>query len=111
MSGRTSPLCEAGHSWRLRCTHSGSSLFLGLAATWWDHDSGVLSEGGRNVERRKAVKVSIYLSDGIHPSWVPTYTSILDFLFYRGVSGATVLKKASRGLARTITCTLPASWK
>ena len=40
----------------------------------------------------KAVKVSIYLSEGSKRHGVPTYSSILDFLFYRGVSGATVLK-------------------
>jgi PII-like signaling protein len=40
----------------------------------------------------KAVKVSIYLSEGSTHHGVPTYTGILDFLFYRGVSGATVLK-------------------
>jgi len=40
----------------------------------------------------KALKVSIYLSEGTTTHGVPTYTSILDFLFYRGVSGATVLK-------------------
>ena len=40
----------------------------------------------------KAVKVSIYLSDGATYHGVPTYSSILDFLFYRGVCGATVLK-------------------
>jgi PII-like signaling protein len=40
----------------------------------------------------KAVKVSIYLSEGSTHHGVPTYSSILDFLFYRGVSGATVLK-------------------
>jgi PII-like signaling protein len=40
----------------------------------------------------KAVKVSIYLSEGSTRHGVPTYSSILDFLFYRGVSGATVLK-------------------
>jgi PII-like signaling protein len=40
----------------------------------------------------KAVKVSIYLSEGSTSHGVPTYSSILDFLFYRGVSGATVLK-------------------
>jgi PII-like signaling protein len=40
----------------------------------------------------KAVKVSIYLSDGSKHHGIPTYSSILDFLFYRGVSGATVLK-------------------
>ncbi len=40
----------------------------------------------------KAVKVAIYLSDGATHHGVPTYPSILDFLFYRGVSGATVTK-------------------
>lgn len=40
----------------------------------------------------KAVKVSIYLSEGSSHHGVSTYSSILDFLFYRGVSGATVLK-------------------
>ncbi|MHB2008820.1 MAG: DUF190 domain-containing protein [Acidobacteriaceae bacterium] len=40
----------------------------------------------------KAVKVSIYLSEGSTYHGVSTYSSILDFLFYRGVSGATVLK-------------------
>ena len=40
----------------------------------------------------KAVKVSIYLSEGSMHHGVSTYSSILDFLFYRGVAGATVLK-------------------
>jgi PII-like signaling protein len=40
----------------------------------------------------KAVKVSIYLSEGSTHHGVPTYSSIIDFLFYRGISGATVLK-------------------
>lgn len=40
----------------------------------------------------KAVKVSIYLSEGSTHHGVSTYASILDFLFFRGVSGATVLK-------------------
>ena len=40
----------------------------------------------------KAVKVSIYLSEGSTHHGVPTYSSIIDFLFYRGVSGATVFK-------------------
>ncbi|MGA3047186.1 MAG: DUF190 domain-containing protein [Terracidiphilus sp.] len=39
-----------------------------------------------------AVKVCIYLSEGAKHHGVPVYSSILDFLFYRGVSGATVLK-------------------
>ncbi|HKN20316.1 MAG TPA: DUF190 domain-containing protein [Terracidiphilus sp.] len=40
----------------------------------------------------KALKVSIYLSEESKHHGVPAYSSILDFLFYRGVSGATVLK-------------------
>lgn len=40
----------------------------------------------------KALKVSIYVSDGAKHRGVPVYSSILDFLFYRGVSGATVVK-------------------
>lgn len=40
----------------------------------------------------KAVKVSIYLSEGASRHGVSTYSSVLDFLFFRGVSGATVLK-------------------
>lgn len=40
----------------------------------------------------KALKVSIYVSEGSNHHGVPVYSSILDFLFYRGVSGATVVK-------------------
>lgn len=40
----------------------------------------------------KALKVSIYVSEGSTRHGVPTYSGILDFLLYRGVSGATVLK-------------------
>ncbi len=40
----------------------------------------------------KAVKVTIYLSEGATHHGAAVYTSILDFLFYRGVSGATVTK-------------------
>ncbi|MDR3750357.1 MAG: DUF190 domain-containing protein [Terracidiphilus sp.] len=40
----------------------------------------------------KAIKVSIYLSDGATYQGVPVYSSILDFLFFRGVAGATVFK-------------------
>lgn len=40
----------------------------------------------------KAVKVSIYLSEGSTHHGVSVYSSILDFLFFRGISGATVLK-------------------
>jgi PII-like signaling protein len=40
----------------------------------------------------KAIKVSVYLSEGSTYHGASSYSSILDFLFYRGVSGATVLK-------------------
>jgi PII-like signaling protein len=40
----------------------------------------------------KALKVSIYLSEGSTHHGASTYSSILDFLFFRGCSGATVLK-------------------
>lgn len=40
----------------------------------------------------KALKVTIYVSEGSTHHGVPIYSSIVDFLFYRGVSGATVLK-------------------
>jgi PII-like signaling protein len=40
----------------------------------------------------KAVKVTIYLSEGSTRHGVPVYSAILDFLFYRGVAGATVTK-------------------
>jgi PII-like signaling protein len=40
----------------------------------------------------KAVKVIIYLSEGSTQHGVSNYSRILDFLFFRGVSGATVLK-------------------
>lgn len=44
------------------------------------------------LQAGKAVKVSIYLSEGSTHHGAATYSSILDYLFYRGVSGATVLK-------------------
>jgi PII-like signaling protein len=40
----------------------------------------------------KALKVTIYVSEGSKHHGVPVYASILDFLFYRGISGATVMK-------------------
>ena len=40
----------------------------------------------------KALKVSITVSESAKYHGAPAYSSILDFLFYRGVSGATVLK-------------------
>jgi PII-like signaling protein len=40
----------------------------------------------------KAVKVTLYLSDGAKHHGVPVYTAILDFLFHNGIAGATVIK-------------------
>ena len=40
----------------------------------------------------KAVKVTLYLSEGVKHHGIPVYTSILDFLFHSGVAGATVTK-------------------
>lgn len=40
----------------------------------------------------KAVKVSIYVSEGSTHKGAAAYSSILDFLFFRGIAGATVLK-------------------
>lgn len=40
----------------------------------------------------KAMKVTLYLSDGAKHHGVPVYTSVLDFLFHSGIAGATVIK-------------------
>jgi PII-like signaling protein len=40
----------------------------------------------------KAIKVSIYLSEGSTRHGASTYASILDFLFREGVAGASVFK-------------------
>jgi PII-like signaling protein len=40
----------------------------------------------------KALKVTIYVSEGSTYHGASAYASILDFLFYRGVSGATVIR-------------------
>jgi PII-like signaling protein len=40
----------------------------------------------------KAMKVSIYLSEGSTHHGASAYSSILDYLFFQGISGATVLK-------------------
>lgn len=44
------------------------------------------------LNQGKAVKVSIYISEGSTHKGAAAYSSILDFLFFRGVTGATVLK-------------------
>src|ERR1700691_2060343 len=50
------------------------------------------TKGNHMLNAGKAVKVSIYLSEGSTHHGMSRYLSILDFLFFRGVSGATVLK-------------------
>ena len=40
----------------------------------------------------KAVKVTLYCSDGARHHGIPVYTSILDFLFHSGIAGATAVK-------------------
>jgi len=40
----------------------------------------------------KALKVTVYLSDGAKHKGIPVYTSILDFLFKNGIAGASVFK-------------------
>ena len=40
----------------------------------------------------KAVRVTIYLSDGAKHHGVPVYASVLDYLFHSGIAGASVLK-------------------
>jgi PII-like signaling protein len=44
------------------------------------------------LQSGKAVKVTLYLSDGAKQHHIPVYSSILDFLFHNGIAGATVLK-------------------
>jgi PII-like signaling protein len=44
------------------------------------------------LNQGRAVKVSIYVSEGSTHKGAAAYSSILDFLFFRGVTGATVLK-------------------
>lgn len=60
------------------------------------------------LQAGKALKVSIYLNEGSTYHGAATYSGIIDFLFYRGVSGATVLKGVA-GSARIITFTRRAS--
>jgi len=40
----------------------------------------------------KAVKVTVYLSDGAKLHGVPVYASVLDFLFHSGIAGTTIIK-------------------
>ncbi len=39
-----------------------------------------------------AKKVTVYVGDGVHHHGEPLYLAVLNYLFYRGVSGATVTK-------------------
>jgi len=48
--------------------------------------------GASMLRTGKAVKVTLYLSDGAKHHGVPVYTSVLDFLFHSGIAGATVIK-------------------
>jgi PII-like signaling protein len=43
-------------------------------------------------KNEEALKVSVHLSEGMTHRGAPSELSILDYLFYRGVSGASVLK-------------------
>jgi len=43
-----------------------------------------IPKGGSMLRCRKAVKVCIYLSEGSKHHGVPTYSSVLDFLFLQG---------------------------
>ncbi|MGB8261601.1 MAG: DUF190 domain-containing protein [Terracidiphilus sp.] len=44
------------------------------------------------LQTGKAVKVSVFVSDGAKHHGVPVYTSLVDFLFKSGVAGAAVFK-------------------
>jgi PII-like signaling protein len=44
------------------------------------------------LQTGKAVKVTLYLSDGAKQHGIPVYSSILDLLFHSGIAGATVIK-------------------
>jgi hypothetical protein len=50
------------------------------------------AEGDCMLTTGKAVKVTVYVSDGAKHRHVPVFTSILDFLFQSRISGATVVK-------------------
>ena len=62
------------------------------AGTLWLAEAGAAFKGKDMLTAGKAVKVSIYLSEGSTHHGVSAYSSILDFLFFRGIAGATVLK-------------------
>ena len=51
-----------------------------------------LKIGAAMLTTGKAVKVTVYLSDGAKHKGVPVYTGVLDFLFKHEIAGATVCK-------------------
>jgi uncharacterized protein len=51
-----------------------------------------LKKGAAMLATGKAVKVTVYLSDGAKHHGVPVYTSVLDFLYKQGIAGAMVSK-------------------
>jgi PII-like signaling protein len=50
------------------------------------------TQGDVMLTTGKATKVTVYLSDGAKTHGIPVYTSVLDFLFKKGIAGATALK-------------------
>ncbi len=67
---------------------------LGRIAEFWSRSAGCI-EGGEVLKQGPAKRVTIYVSEDQPYHGQSVYTAILDFLFYRGVSGATV----TRGIA------------
>jgi PII-like signaling protein len=57
-----------------------------------ENSENTAGKGRAVLTTGKALKVSITVSEGAKYHGASAYLSILDFLFYRGVSGATVLK-------------------
>lgn len=55
-----------------------------------------------------AKKVAIYVMEGEKYHGAPVYTAILDYLFYRGISDATVTRGIA-GFGQTTKCT-PTAW-
>jgi hypothetical protein len=63
----------------------GCKAAIPCANEVWLKGSAMLTTG-------KALKVTVYLSDGARHKGMPVYTTVLDFLFKNGVAGATVCK-------------------
>jgi uncharacterized protein len=49
-------------------------------------------KGAAMLTSGKAVKVTVYLSDGAKHKGVPVYTGVLDFLYKQDIAGAMVVK-------------------